>query len=48
MRDDVPIPQVDSRLPTRVADPSALIALVDRWGLERPVNRLLGILGVEV
>lgn len=48
VRDDVPMPQVDSRLPTRVADPSALIALVDRWGLERPVNRLLGILGVEV
>lgn len=48
VRDDVPVPSLQTALPTKVADPSALIDLVDRWGLERPVNRLLGVLGVAV
>jgi 5'-3' exonuclease len=48
VREDVPVPVLSTSLPTQVADPSALIALVDRWGLERPVNRLLGVLGVTV
>jgi hypothetical protein len=48
VREDVPVPVVSTALPTKVADPSALIVLVDRWGLERPVNRLLGVLGVTV
>jgi 5'-3' exonuclease len=48
VRRDVPVPVTDARLPTSVRDPSSLIELVDRWGLERPVNRLLGVLGVQV
>jgi 5'-3' exonuclease len=48
VREDVPLPSVDTPLPTQVADPGALVELVDRWGLARPVNRLLGVLGVTV
>jgi hypothetical protein len=46
VRTDVPVPALSPALPRAVADPGALVALVDRWGLDRPVNRLLNVLGV--
>jgi 5'-3' exonuclease len=47
VRTDVPVPTLSSALPGAVADPAALVGLVDQWGLERPVNRLLDVLGVR-
>jgi 5'-3' exonuclease len=44
---DLPIPDLDTRLPTRPADPEALLDLADRWGLGSPLNRLLGALDTE-
>lgn len=41
---DAPIPVVDDRLPSVPADAAALDALVARWGLAGPVNRLLAAL----
>jgi hypothetical protein len=41
---DVPIPQLDVRLPTEPADPAALVALSDRHRLDGPLNRLLSAL----
>jgi 5'-3' exonuclease len=45
VRDDVPLPEVgpdfDDSLPTEPRDPSALVHLSERWGLDGPLNRLL-------
>ncbi len=41
---DLPVPPYDDRLPTAVRDPEALVELVDRWGLQTPVNRVLAAL----
>jgi 5'-3' exonuclease len=41
VRDDVPLPDVDDRVPREPRDPSALVALSERWGLDGPLNRLL-------
>ncbi len=45
---DVPLPPVDTRLPSRPRDPEGLLALVDRWNLESPVNRVLNAVGRAV
>ena len=36
---------LDDVLPTRAADPGALVTLSERWGLDSPLNRLLSVLG---
>jgi 5'-3' exonuclease len=41
---DLPIPELDARLPTEPRDPEALLALSDRWGLASPCNRVLAAL----
>ncbi|SDJ22484.1 5'-3' exonuclease [Frankineae bacterium MT45] len=40
-RTDVPLPPIDDELPSSPADPHGLIELVDRYGIERSVNRVL-------
>jgi 5'-3' exonuclease len=41
---DLPVPAFDCALPAAPQDPEALLALSDRWGLDRPLNRLLNAL----
>jgi 5'-3' exonuclease len=42
---DLPVPHdLDDLLPTQAADPEALVALSERWGLDSPLNRLLSVL----
>jgi hypothetical protein len=43
---DAPVPDVDLRLPTLVADPVLLSRLAVDYGLTNPLNRVLGALGV--
>jgi 5'-3' exonuclease len=43
---DAPLPDVDLRLPTAVADPARLEALATTYGVTNPVNRLLTALGL--
>jgi 5'-3' exonuclease len=43
-RRDVPLPSLDDRLPSSPHDPERLVDLVDRYGIDRPVNRLLTVL----
>jgi len=43
-RKDVPIPPLESEIPTEIADPDALDWLADRWGLQRSIERLLATL----
>ena len=38
---DLPIPELDDALPAAPKDPSALVALSDRWGLESSLERFL-------
>ncbi len=38
---DVPVAEVDTRVPTEPADPVALTALAERWGLTGSVERLV-------
>ncbi|HEU4676437.1 MAG TPA: 5'-3' exonuclease [Motilibacteraceae bacterium] len=38
---DVPLPELEDRLPTEPRDPDKLVALADRWGLDGPVGRVL-------
>jgi 5'-3' exonuclease len=38
---DAPLPEVDDRLPPTPADPDALVALADRWGVESSITRLV-------
>ena len=38
---DAPIPPVDDALPATPADPDALLALADRWGIESSLSRLV-------
>ena len=48
VRTDCPLPTADDRLPTEAEDPERLVELVDRWGVESSVNRLLtAIRGVQ-
>jgi 5'-3' exonuclease len=41
VRQDVPIPAGADRLPETPADPTALIALAERWGIESPLARVV-------
>ena len=41
VRTDCPLPAYDARLRAEPADPQGLVELVDRWGVESSVNRLL-------
>ncbi|KUH39128.1 MULTISPECIES: 5'-3' exonuclease [Streptomyces] len=43
--DDVPLPPFDPALPSAPADPEALRALAQRWGLGGSLERLLTVLG---
>ncbi len=43
-RTDVPVPELDDRLPTAPADPQRLVELGEQFGLDRPLNRLLSVL----
>jgi 5'-3' exonuclease len=38
---DAPIPPVDDALPAHPADPEALVALAERWGIESSLSRLV-------
>lgn len=42
---DVPLPPLSDALPAGPKDPAALVELSHRWGLDSPLNRLLGALG---
>lgn len=46
VREDVPLPVLVSAVPTTPADPDKLSFLSERWGLQNPVHRLLGALGI--
>jgi 5'-3' exonuclease len=41
---DLPLGDVDDALPRTPADPAALDALAERWGIAGPVARLVGVL----
>jgi len=41
---DAPVAEVDDRLPATPADPQALVALAERWGLSSSVKRLVDAL----
>lgn len=43
---DAPLPAYDDRLPAQVVDPSALVELSTRWGLDSSFNRLLTAFGL--
>ena len=43
---DVPIEGLDDRLPSVVADPEALVALAERWGLASSVKRVVDALAL--
>ena len=43
---DVPLPEYDDALPATPRDPKRLIALSERWGLDSPLNRVLGSLAL--
>lgn len=47
VRTDVALPRPADALPRRVAAPERLLELSDRYGLESPVNRLLGALNIR-
>jgi 5'-3' exonuclease len=38
---DIPLPEIDARVPRTPRSPERLVELTDRWNLEGPVNRLL-------
>ncbi|MEU4329789.1 5'-3' exonuclease [Nonomuraea dietziae] len=42
--DSAPLPSADLALPAKPRDPEALVRLADRYGLDSPLNRLLGVL----
>lgn len=44
---DCPLPEVSGAVPDRVADPAALAALVDTYGIGGPLTRLLTALGTR-
>ncbi len=45
---DLPLPVLDDALPADPRDPSRLVALSDRWGLDSPLSRLLAALASRV
>jgi len=44
VRTDVPVTELDDRLPTEPADPDRLVRLGEQWNLDSPLNRLLSAL----
>jgi 5'-3' exonuclease len=44
---DLPVPALDTKLPTAPRDPGRLVELSDRWNLDSPLNRLLASLRVK-
>ncbi len=40
-RTDAPLPEIDDALPSAPADPAALVALADRYGIDSSINRVL-------
>jgi 5'-3' exonuclease len=44
VRTDVPVTELDDRLPTEPADPDRLVQLGEQWNLDSPLNRLLSAL----
>ncbi len=44
---DLPLPPYDDALPREVRDPERLVALVERWGLHSPMNRVLAALSLK-
>ena len=40
-RTDAPLPEIDDALPPAPADPAALVAIADRYGVESSINRVL-------
>ena len=44
VRTDVPIPQIDAKLPSGPHDPEALVDLGERWNLDSSLNRVLNAL----
>jgi 5'-3' exonuclease len=45
---DVPVPDLDTRLPKQPRDPDTLVALSDRWNLDGPLNRVLAALSAAL
>ena len=43
---DLPLPDLDDALPLTPADPAALVALSERWGLDSPLERMLAALAL--
>lgn len=41
---EVPLPEVDARIPAAPAEPAELDALAERWGIRSPIDRLRGAL----
>ncbi|HEX5018740.1 MAG TPA: flap endonuclease, partial [Actinomycetes bacterium] len=48
VREDVPLPPLTTSLPAAVADPDRLTFLSERWGIGRPVQRLLDAMGISL
>jgi len=44
---DTPVSEHDDRIPTKPADPDALAALTERYGLGRAVQRLADVLAAR-
>jgi 5'-3' exonuclease len=44
VRTDVPVADIDDRLPAEPADPAGLVELGERWNLDSPLNRMLAAL----
>ena len=44
VREDVPLPEIDDRIPSEPRDPAALVELSQRWALDSALNRLLASL----
>ena len=41
VRTDVPVPEIDTKLPSEPHDPEALVELGERWNLDSSLNRVL-------
>ena len=41
VRTDVPVPEIDTKLPSEPRDPEALVELGERWNLDSSLNRVL-------
>ena len=41
VRTDVPVPEIDTKLPSEPRDPEALVELGEQWNLDSSLNRVL-------